>query len=177
MNGKDSIKSSNKYTHNATGFMTEMKTTGANDEKKSSMEIMYDSAGKYKVANSYDSLGKRDVYYIGIESNKFGEVTGAKGYHADSTLKTSFTTDYDSIYYVGGTTKDSVGKVTYSSKVKLNDKKDEAEFDETTVTTDPKTKKDSTKNTVTTYTYEGWDKQGNWMQQTSFNDKGKPTKL
>ncbi len=177
MNGKDSIKAQNTYQHNATGFMTSMQTNGANNEKKSSMTIDYDSAGKYSLAKSYDSTGKMDVYYNDIASNKFGQVTGAKGYHTDSTLKMSFVNDYDSIYYVGGTTKDSVGKVTYLSKVRLNDKKDIEKLDETNTTTDPKTKKDSTKNTTTTFTYDGWDSHGNWTQQTSSNEKGKPVKL
>jgi len=177
MNGKDSIKSQGKFQHNATGFLTDMQTTGAKDEKKSSMIIEYDSAGKYSLAKSYDSTGKMDVYYKDITSNKFGEFTGAKGYHPDSTLKMSFNNNYDSIYFIGGDAKDSVGKLTYSSTVKLNDKKDVAKLDETIITMDPKTKKDSTKNTSTTYTYDGWDSHGNWTQQTSFNEKGKPTKI
>ncbi|MEO8413413.1 MAG: hypothetical protein ABI472_07120 [Ginsengibacter sp.] len=177
MNGKDSIKSQSKYMHNANGFMTSMQTDGANNEKKSSMTIEYDSAGNYSQAKSYDSTGKIDVYYKDITANKFGQVTGATGYHPDSTLKMSFSNDYDSVYYVGGNAKDSVGKLTYSGKVTLNDKKDLATLDETIITTDPKTKKDSTKSTITTYTYDGWDNHGNWTQQTSFNEKGKPIKM
>lgn len=177
MNGKDSIKFQSKYQHNASGFVTGIQTTGANDKKKSSMIIEYDSAGNYRLAESYDSTGKKDAYYTDITSNKFGIVTGAKGFHADSTLKLTFNNDYDSVYYIGGNSKDSLGKVTYSSKLKLNDKKDAAQLDETIVTTDPKTKKDSTKNTVTTYTYDSWDSHGNWTQQTSINEKGKPTKI
>ncbi len=177
MNGKDSVKSVSKYWHNAQGFMTSMETKDAGGEKKSAMKIEYDSTGNYKTALSYDSTGKLDVYYTDIKSNKFGEVTGAKGYHKDSILKMGFTNDYDSIYYVSGETKDSIGKVTYSNKVKLNDKNDATEFDETTVTTDPKTKKDSTTNTVTTYKYDAWDNNGNWTQQTSYNEKGKPIKV
>ena len=177
MNGKDSIKSHTKFQHNATGFVTNIETTGANDKKKSALVIEYDSVGKYKLAKGYDSTGKMDVYYEDITSNKFGQVTGGKGYHPDSTLKLTFINDYDSIFYVGGTSKDSVGKVTYSNKIELNDKNDAAKSDEKNVTTDPKTKKDSTKNTVTTYTYDGWDSHGNWTQQTSINEKGKPTKI
>jgi hypothetical protein len=78
---------------------------------------------------------------------------------------------------VGDVSKDSVGKITYTSKLVLNDKKDAAKVDETIITTDPKTKKESTKNTITTYTYDGWDDHGNWTQQTTFNEKGKPTKI
>ncbi|MFI5155476.1 MAG: hypothetical protein ACHQEM_04800 [Chitinophagales bacterium] len=176
-NGKDSIKSQSSFQHDGYGYMTAMQTTGANNEKKSSMVIEYDGPGKFTVAKAYDSTGKLDVYYADITKNQFGEVTGAKGYHKDSTLKLSFVNEFDSIYYVGGSSKDSVGKLTYSGKGTLNDKKDISKWDETTVTTDPKTKKDSTKNTSTTYTYENWDSHGNWTQQTSLNEKGKPTKI
>ncbi|MEO8860633.1 MAG: hypothetical protein ABI358_04375 [Ginsengibacter sp.] len=177
MNGKDSIKAKSKFEHNANGFMTSMETLGNNGEKKSAMTIDYDSSGKYDLAKSFDSTGKMDVYYSNITANKWGQVIGAKGYHPDSTLKMSFTNDFDSVYYVGGDSKDSVGKTTYSSKIKLNDKRDIVKLDETTVTVDPKTKKDSTKNAVTTFTYETWDPHGNWIQQTSINEKGKPTKI
>jgi hypothetical protein len=177
MNGKDSIKSQTTLQRNENGFVTNVQTTGANNEKKTSLTIEYDSTGKYGIAKSYDSTGKMDSYYSDITSNNFGQVTGAKRYHPDSTLKMSFANDFDSIYFVGDVSKDSVGKVTYTSKVALNDKKDEAKVDETIVSTDPKTKKESTKNTITTYTYDGWDDHGNWTQQTTINDKGKPTRL
>jgi len=177
MNGKDSVKSQTSYTHGADGYMTSMETTGAKNEKKSSLTIQYDGPGKYSGAKSYDSTGKMDVYYTDLTSNSFGMVTGGKGYHPDSTLKMSFVNEFDSVYYVGGSAKDSVGKTTYTGKQTLNDKKDVAKSEEMTVTTDPKTKKDSTKTTITTYTYDGWDSHGNWTQQTSINEKGKPIKI
>ena len=177
MNGKDSIKSQTTLQRDANGFVTNYQTTGANNEKKSSLSIEYDSPGKPKIAKSYDSTGKMDSYYSDITSNKFSMVTSAKQYHPDSTLKMSFANDFDSVYFVGDVSKDSVGKITYTSKLVLNDKKDAAKVDETIITTDPKTKKESTKNTITTYTYDGWDDHGNWTQQTTFNEKGKPTKI
>lgn len=177
MNGKDSIKSDSKYEHNGNGFFTSMQTLGANGEKKSSMTVDYDSAGKYSLAKSYDSTGKMDVYYNDITANEYWQVTGAKGYHPDSTLKMSFTNNFDSVYYIGGVTKDSVGKITYSSTFNLDDKNNLEKMNETIVTTDPKTKKDSTKHTITTFTYDSWDSHGNWTQQTSFDEKGKPTKI
>jgi hypothetical protein len=176
-NGKDSIKTHMSFVHEADGYMTSMETTGAKNEKKSSLTIQYDGPGKYTGAKSYDSTGKMDVYYADITSNRFGQVTGGKGYHTDSTLKMSFVDEFDSVYFVGGSSKDSVGKTTYTGKQTLNDKKDVAKSEEMTVTTDPKTKKDSTKTTITTYTYDGWDSHGNWTQQTSLNEKGKPTKI
>ncbi|MEP6847190.1 MAG: hypothetical protein ABI861_14355 [Panacibacter sp.] len=175
-NGKDSVLSETSYTHNANGFLTNL-SGKANGKTTFSLTLEYDSTGKYMMVKTYDSTGKMDSYYTDITSNAFGQPTGGKNYHADSTLKMSFVTEYDSIYFVGSNSTDSTGKVVYSSKVKLNDKKDAAELNEMSVTPDPKTKKDSTKNTVTTYTYDGWDSHGNWTQQTSLNEKGKPTKL
>lgn len=177
MNGKDSVKSQSTFVHGADGFMTSMETLGAKNEKKSSLTIQYDGPGKYSGAKSYDSTGKMDVYYTDITSNSFGLVTGGKGYHPDSTLKMSFVNEFDSVYYVGGSAKDSIGKTTYNGKQTLNDKKDPVKLEEMTVTTDQKTKKDSTKTTITTFTYDGWDSHGNWTQQTSINEKGKPTKI
>jgi hypothetical protein len=177
MNGKDSIKSQMSFVHEPDGYMTSMETTGAKNEKKSSLTIQYDSPGKYSGAKSYDSTGKMDVYYTDLTSNGFGQVTSGKGYHSDSVLKMTFVNEFDSVYYVGGSSKDSLGKTTYTGKQTLNDKKDVAKSEEMTVTTDPKTKKDSTKTTITTYTYDGWDSHGNWTQQTSINEKGKPTKV
>jgi len=177
MNGKDSIKSQSSFVHGADGYMTSMETLGGKNEKKSSLTIQYDGPGKYSGAKSYDSTGKMDVYYTDITANSFGLVTSGKGHHPDSTLKMSFVNEFDSVYYVGGSAKDSVGKTTYTGKQTLNDKKDVAKLEEMTVTTDPKTKKDSTKTTITTYTYDGWDSHGNWTQQTSINEKGKPTKI
>lgn len=177
MNGKDSIKTQTTLQRNANGFVTNFQTTGANNEKKSALTIDYDSTMKYIDAKSYDSTGKMDSYYEDLTSNKFGQVTGGKQFHPDSTLKMTFANELDSIFYVGGISKDSTGKVTYTSKVVLNDKKDPVKLDETNVTTDPKTKAESTKNTTTTYTYDSWDSHGNWTQQTTYNEKGKPTKI
>lgn len=175
-NGKDSILNESSYMHNANGFITNI-ATKANGKTTFALTFEYDSAGKYGVVKSYDSTGKMDSYYTDITSNAYGQATGGRNYHTDSSLKMSFTTDYDSIYFAGSISTDSTGKVVYSNKVKLNDKKDASEMNETIVTTDPKTKKDSTKNTVTTYAYDGWDSHGNWTQQTSMNEKGKPVKI
>lgn len=166
---KDSSTTLTNYSHDANGFITTITTT-KNGKPLSSMKIMVDSMGKYTQATSFDSTGKEDVFYDEITSNDFGEVLGAKGHHADSTLKMTFTNTFDSIFYAGGESKDSVGKLTYSADVKLNDKKDPAQMEETTVT------KDSTTKTNTSYAYDSWDNQGNWTQQTA-SEKGKPKKI
>jgi len=166
---KDSATMLYKYEHDANGFMKGMVGT-KNNKPFSSMKIDIDSLGKYTLVTSFDSTGKTDVFYDEITSNEFGQVLGAKGHHPDSTLKMSFVNKYDSIYYTGGESKDSVGKLTYSSTIQLNDKKDPAQMDETSVT------KDSTTNTNTTYAYDTWDDKGNWTQQTT-SEKGKPKKI
>jgi len=166
---KDSATMVSTYNHDANGYMMDMNTT-KNGKPASSMKITVDSAGKYQLATSYDSTGKEDVFYDDIASNDYGQVLSAKGHHPDSTLKMTFTNNFDSVYYVGGESKDSVGKLTYSSTIKLNDKKDAEQVEETSVT------KDSTTKTTTTYAYDKWDDKGNWTQQTA-TENGKPKKI
>ena len=72
---------------------------------------------------------------------------------------------------VTGTVTDSTGKTSYTGSVKLNDKGDPIE--ETTTTPE----KDSTKTEVVTYKYDATDDKGNWTQRTTYNDKGKATKV
>ena len=165
----DSATVLTKIEHDANGFATGVVTT-KNDKPLSSMKITADSMGKYTSAVSYDSTGKLDVYYDEITTNDFGEVTGAKGHHSDSTLKMSFTNNFDSVYYAGGESKDSLGKITYSSVLKFDDKKNPIQMEETNV------KKDSTTKTNTTYIYDKWDDKGNWTQQTT-TENGKPKKI
>jgi hypothetical protein len=164
----DSATVVTKFDHDANGFVTAITTT-KNGKPFSSMKIVADS-GKYIAATSYDSTGKVDVFYDEITTNDFGQVTGAKGHHPDSTLKMTFTNNFDSVYYTGGESKDSVGKTTYSSTLKLNDKKYAAQMNETNVG------KDSTTKTMTTYAYDKWDDKSNWTQQT-ITENGKPKKI
>ena len=168
-NEKDSSTTLTSYDRDANGYVTGINTT-KNSKPLSSMKIMVDSLGKYVLATSFDSTGKEDVFYDEITSNDFGEILGAKGHHADSSLKMTFSNTFDSIYYVGGESKDSVGKLTYSASLKLNDKKDASQMDETNVS------KDSTTKTNTTFAYDTWDNQGNWTQQTT-TENSKPKKI
>jgi hypothetical protein len=166
---KDSATYVTTDEHNANNYFTGQSTT-KNGKPSSSLKVDVDSSGKYKLAISYDSTGKEDMFYDDIASNDYGQVLSGKGHHPDSTLKMTFTNNFDSVYYVGGESKDSVGKVTYSSTIKLNDKKDPEQMDETNVT------KDSTTTTTTNYAYDTWDDKGNWTQQTT-SEKGKPKKI
>jgi len=167
---KGNVKSEQSFTHNDKGLFTGM-TTMTNNKKTSSMTVEIDKDDKYSVAKTFDSADKMDSYYDGITTNEFGQVTSATQHNPDSTLKGSFTSKYEKQFFIGTESKDSTGKVTYASNVKLNDKNDQDQLTETT------TNKDSTKTTVTTFKYDGWDDQGNWTQQTTYNDKGKPVKI
>jgi hypothetical protein len=170
-NGKDSLLSEMTLTLDANGFVTKQVTNNGKGKLKTKVEITVDSAGKVSSAKRYDSTDKMVAYYTDITQNKYLLLTGAKEYHQDSTLKQTFINDYDSIYYVGGTGIDSVGKPNYTGKVKLDDKKNEIAFDETTV------EKGVSKTTTVTYKYDTWDDKGNWTKQTTLNEKGKPTKI
>jgi len=166
---KDSSTTIFNYVHNARGYLTSFDAT-KNGKPFTSMKLDVDSMGKYNLATSFDSTGKMDGYYKDLTMNEYGQFTGGNNYHPDSTLKMSFKTEYDSVYFKGAESKDSVGKVTYSSSVNLNDKKDPEKMEEKNVT------KDSTTNTTTTYAYNGTDDAGNWTQQT-ITENGKPKKI
>lgn len=166
---KDSTTILYTYKHNPSGFMTGMTAT-KNGKPHSSLKIDVDSLGKYFSATSFDSTGKVDVIYTDIQSNNFGQVLSAKGLHPDSTLKMSFTNNYDSIFYTGGESKDSIGKVTYSSVITLNDKKNPASMNEISVD------KDSATTTNTVYSYNNENSEGNWTEQT-ITVNGKPSKM
>ncbi len=165
-NGKDSVKTVETYTHNVKGLLTAQVITDANNKKKSSLTVEYDSTSQPTIAKSFDSTGKMDMYFTGIGLSKYGKITGGKAYHPDSTIKFSFANDYDSTHYIGGSSKDSVGKETYSSKVELDSLGNPEKMEETSVSLDSATKKDVTKKTTTTYTYGAVDSHGNWTEQT-----------
>ena len=167
-NAKDSSTTVNTYDIDADGYFNGMKTT-KNDKPLSSMTVVLDS-GKYISATELDSAGKVNTIYDEIVINDYGQVVSATGHHADSSLKMSFKNNFDSVYYIGGESKDSVGKITFSSTIKLDDKRNPVKTDETTVT------KDSTTNKSTTYAYDSWDSNGNWTQQT-ITENGKPAKI
>ena len=113
-----------------------------------------------------------DENYKDLSENEYGEVLKGTEYKPDNTMKSSFENNYDKDgHFIGGSGKDSTGKEIFHSTVKLNDKGDAAEETTMTVT------KDSTKNETVTYKYDSYDDQGNWTQRTTYNDKGKPTKI
>ncbi len=127
--------------------------------------------GKYSGAQSKDSAGKTTSYFTNITEDEYGNVTGGSEYKADSSLKSTFAAGFTKGVQTSNTSKDSSGKQTFSYKAELNDKGDVIK---STVTEMPK---DSTTTKVTTFKYDSYDEQGNWTQRTTYDDKGKATKV
>jgi hypothetical protein len=195
MGAKDSLTNQSDFdekgyqtrgtTKNSTGKVTEETTishfdngaakevTGMSNGKQTfKMAIEIDSSGKYSGAKSYDSSGKQATYYKDLTQDEFRNVLTGTEYKMDNTVKSSFVNSYDKNgHFTGGVGKDSTGKETFHSSYKLNDKGDAVESTTTTVM------KDSTKTETVSYKYDSYDDKGNWTQRTTYNDKGKPTKI
>ena len=137
----------------------------------SSFETKVDEKGNYNWAQALDSNGKLDVYYTEIKQNGDGMVTGWKEFDKDSVFRQSGESKYDKNMQTGFTLKDSLGKVKQTSISKFNDKGEQIENSNTTIT------KDSTTTKITKYTYEAHDETGNWTQRTTWDDKGKATAI
>ena len=157
-------------THYEKGQMKSVATTKSG-KPSNGFEIEIDKDGKYSGAHEKDSTGKATFYYTGLTEDDYGQVTAGTRHKADSTVDGVFSNEYVKGMQVAGTYKDSSGKEVSNSKSELNDKGDIAKTTEMNVT------KDSTTNTVTTYKYDSYDEQGNWTQRTSYNEKGKATKV
>lgn len=168
-NSAGTIKSETTISHYDGGQVKEF-VTMADGKKKNSFSIQIDKDGKYSGAQSYDSTGKMDSYYTDLKENEYGAVTEGKQHKPDSSIKSSFSSVYDKATFISGTNYDSSGKMSGSTKIKLNDKDDAVEV------TSTKVMKDSTTTTVTTHKYNSYDDQGNWTQRTTF-EKGKATKI
>ncbi|MGN6533744.1 MAG: hypothetical protein ACTHK0_18535 [Ginsengibacter sp.] len=162
-------KKSETFTHHENGLIKEVKMT--TDGKTSSTINVKSENGKYISAVEYDSANKLKNYYTDLSQNDYALLTGMKKFNADSTLSTTMTSTYNKQYFTGNETKDSLGKVTYASTIKLDDKNNPIEVSEKEVI------KDSTKNTVTKYKYDAFDKEGNWTERTEMDENGKPKKI
>lgn len=167
---KGALKNETSISHYDGGQVKEF-VTMENGKKSSSFSIDIDKDGKYTGARAYDSAGKLTSFYTDLKEDDYGAVTSGIEHKPDSSVKSSFTAEYDKGMQVSSTGKDSSGKVTFSFKAELNDKGDLAKRTTTNVG------KDSTTTTVTTYKYDSYDDQGNWTQRTTYNDKGKATKV
>jgi hypothetical protein len=167
---KGTVKNESVFTRHENGLWT-----GATDTKagkpSGSMKVGVDDKGQYTIAQTFDSTGKPDIYYTTVGQNEFGQVLGWKQYDKDSVFRQSGESKYEKSLFMGFTAKDSLGKVKSTSAAKYNDKGEQIEFSNTTIT------KDTTTTKVTKYTYDTHDDKGNWTQRTEWNDKGKATKI
>lgn len=173
-----SVRKDSKGNNGETTTMTrhdkgQMKSVSYSKDGKSNggMEIDIDKDGKYSGARELDSAGKQVFYYTGITEDEYGQVTSGTRHKADSSVFGTFKNEYIKGIQVGNSYTDSSGKMLSSSKSELNETGDVVK------TTETVTGKDSTTTTVTTYKYDSRDEQGNWTQRTTYNDKGKATKV
>lgn len=167
---KGTVKDETTISHYDGGQAKEV-VTMSNGKKTSSFSIQIDKDGKYSGAKAFDSAGKLISFYTNLKEDDYGAVTNGVEHKADSSIKSSFTSEYNKGMQVSTIGKDSSGKVTYTFKSELNDKRDIAKSTSTNTT------KDSTTTKVLTYKYDSYDDEGNWTQRTTFNDKGKATKV
>lgn len=167
---KGTITSESVITRHPNGLFKSVSNT-AKGKSTGGFDTKVDDKGNYIWAGEIDSNGKGGVYYIDITQNEVGEVTGWKQYDKDSVLRQTGEATYDKHLFMTNTTKDSVGKVKNTGSAKYNDKGEQTEFSNSTVT------KDSTTTKVTKYTYDAHDDMGNWTQRTQWDDKGKAVKI
>jgi len=167
---KGTVSSESVLTRHPNGLFKSISNT-AKGKSTGGFETRIDDKGSVIWAGEIDSNGKAGVYYTNIIQNEVGEVLGWKQFDKDSVFRQSGESTYDKHLFKGFTLKDSVGKVKSSNMAKYNDKGEQIEFSNTTIT------KDTTTTTVTKYTYETHDEMGNWTQRTAWDDKGKATAI
>lgn len=157
-------------THYDNGLLKEA-TVSKDGKQTFKLMADEDKDGHLTGAKTYDSTGKQDGYYKDLQVNDDGFIYGGKHYGMNDKLKQGFTYKYDKAINIGYTGTDSTGKTTSESTIKLNDKRFPVEETRTT------RQKDSTKTETITYQYNSFDDKGNWTEQTTYNEKGKPTKI
>lgn len=167
---KGTVKNESVFTRHENGLWIGSADT-KDGKSTGSMKVSVDDKGQYTTAQTTDSAGKPDMRYTGITQNEYGQVVSWKQYDKDSVYRQEGENKYAKSLFMGFTAKDSVGKVKSTSAAKYNDKGEQTEFSNTTIT------KDSTTTKVTKYTYESHGDKGNWTQRTEWNDKGKATKI
>ncbi|HUZ57289.1 MAG TPA: hypothetical protein VMU83_00735 [Hanamia sp.] len=158
------------FTHFDNGAMKGIKIS-KNGNLSLAFSIQIDKDGKYSGAEQYDSTNKMKFYFTNILQNDYGQITDMKKYNADSTFSGSMSNTYNNQINTGGEMKDSLGKVTSTTTLKLDDKNNVIESDTKSVV------KDSTTNKVTKYKYDSFDDKGNWTQRTQSDENGKPEKI
>ena len=145
-------------------------STFVNGKIQSKMLLKYDDS-KCIAIEIYDSNNKLESYYGNIQQTDFGLLSSMSSYDTNGKLTRSYTNDYDSIYQISATARDSIGMLSSEVKIHLTDKKYPENMLEITYFKDSAIKK------YLSYKYENWDTKGNWIQQTVFDDKGKAIKI
>ena len=156
-------------SHNADGSFAELVTM--KNGKQFNKLITEVKDGKYNGGKAYDSTSEQTGYYTDLKQNEYGIVYEGRKHDMNGKVVNTFTMKYDGPHFTGGTSTDSTGKTDYTGSVKLNEKGDPIEESTTTL------QKGVSKTEVTTYKYESADEKGNWLQRTTYNDKGKATKI
>jgi len=167
---KGTVKNQAVYTRYEDGLWKGVTNT-KEGKPSGSMETSLDDKGQYTSAVANDSTGKLEKYYTGITQNEFGQVMSWKEYDKDSVFRQEGKSEFNKNLQSSFTMKDSTGKLKTSNVYKYNDKGEQTEASNTTVT------KDTTKTELIKYTYDTHDENGNWTQRTTWNDKGKATKI
>lgn len=145
-------------------------STFENGKMQSKMLLKYDDS-RCMAIEIYDSNNKLESYYGNIQQTDFGLLSSLSSYDTNDKLTMSYTNDYDSIYQISATAKDSIGRLSSAIKIRLTDKKYPENMLEVIYF------KDSTIKKYLSYKYESWDTTGNWIRQTVFDDKGKAIKI
>ncbi len=156
------------FKRNPDGSIAEFKSL--KDGKQVSRLTTEMKDGKYTGGKNYDSTDKQDAYYTDLGNTEYGQVNEGKQHFMDGRVKGTFSSKYQGPLYIGGSSTDSTGKTDYTGTVTLDDKGNTVS--ETTTTMNIGVSKTETN----TYKYE-FDEKGNWTMRTTFNDKGKPTKI
>jgi len=137
----------------------------------SKLVLDIDKNGKYCAVRTYDSSGRQDSYYTDLAENKFGIVYTAKQHFMNGKIESAFDLKYDKANNIESKYTDSAGKITYSASSKLNESGDPIEQASTTM------ENNSPRTDTITYKYVRYDSNDNWIERTTSNSKGKPTKI
>ena len=158
----------NFLKYNINGSLSSL-ATFENGKKQSEMLLKYDN-DKCISMNIYDANGKLESYYNNICQTKYGLLSSLNSYDANGKFLMSYVNEYDSIYQIKATAKDSSGMLKSEVKIHLTDKKYEENFIEVSYF------KDSTDRKNLSYQYEKWDTAGNWIKKIILDGKGNTIK-
>jgi hypothetical protein len=157
------------FIYNKNGSLAS-ESTIENGKKQSKMLLKYDG-DKCVAIKIYDSNDKLESYYNNISQTEHGLLSNLNSYDTTGKLTMSYMNEYDGIYQINATAKDSKGVLKSTVKIDLNDRKDQENTLEISYF------KDSTVQKYLSYKCEVFDTAGNWIQQTVFNEKGKAIKI